>query len=122
MRTGTASYHEVFGQPFWEDLQAHPNVGESFDAFMGPAGHGSPDAHVLLDGDWSAIRTVVDVGGGTGGLLSGILRAHPGVTGTLVDLPATVARAPGILAAAGVADRVTLRAQSFFDPLPASRS
>lgn len=119
VRTGEASFHEAFGQPFWAFLESHPEVAASFDAFMGPAGHGAPDAGVLLDDDWSAIRTVVDVGGGTGALLSEILRAHPHLTGTLVDLPGTVRRAMDVLGAAGVADRVTLRAQSFFQPLPA---
>ena len=119
VRTGAASYAEVFGQSFWEDLQSHPDIGASFDAFLGPAGHGVPNANVLIDDDWAAIRTVVDVGGGTGALLSAVLHAHPSVTGILVDLPGTIARAPAILAAAGVADRVTLRSQSFFDPLPA---
>jgi len=118
VRTGEASFHEVFGQPFWADLESHPEVAASFDAFMGPAGHGPPNADVLLDDEWSAIRTVVDVGGGTGGQLSEVLRAHPHVEGTLIDLPGTIARAPEILAAAGVADRVTLQAQSFLEPLP----
>ena len=117
--TGEASFHEVFGQSFWADLESHPDVAASFDAFMGPEGHGTPKPSVLLDEDWSAIRTVVDVGGGTGALLSAILRAHPHVTGTLIDLPGTLSRAPQVLAGAGVADRVTLCAQSFFDPLPA---
>ena len=119
VRTGVASYADVFGRPFWADLESQPELGASFDAFMGPAGHGTPTANVLIDEDWSAVRTVVDVGGGTGALLSAVLRAHPAVTGTIVDLPATIARAPAVLAAAGVADRVTLCVQSFFDPLPA---
>ena len=41
------------------------------------------------------------------------------VRGTLVDRPATVARSRDMFQAAGVADRITLAAQSFFDPLPA---
>jgi hypothetical protein len=47
-----------------------------------------------------------------------VLRAHPGVRGTLVDQPATVARAERTFHEAGVADRASLVAQSFFDPLP----
>jgi SAM-dependent methyltransferase len=68
--------------------------------------------------DWDAVRTVVDVGGGTGALLAEVLRARPGVRGTLVDLPRTVARSAEMFAAAGVADRATAVGQSFFDPLP----
>jgi SAM-dependent methyltransferase len=119
VRTGAPAYHEVFGRPFWEDLDAHPDVAASFDALMGPAGHGTPDADVLVTGDWESVRTVVDVGGGTGALLAEVLRAHPAVRGILVDLPRTVARSAEVLQAAGVADRVTLAGQSFFDRLPA---
>ena len=42
---------------------------------------------VLLSDDWDDVRRVVDVGGGTGALLVGILQAHPAVHGTLVDQP-----------------------------------
>src|SRR5438128_2280456 len=43
VRTGAPAYDTIFGQPFWEDLQAHPDIRASFDALMGPAGHGIPD-------------------------------------------------------------------------------
>ena len=119
VRTSAPAYHEIFGRTFWEDLRAHPDLAASFDALMGPAGHGTPDPEVLIAGDWQSVRTVVDVGGGTGSLLAEILRAHPTVRGTLVDLPPTVARSAEIFQAAGVAERVTTAAQSFFDPLPA---
>ena len=118
VRTGAPAYHEAFGRPFWDDLQAHPDVAASFDALMGP-GHGTPDPEVLIDGDWTTVRSVVDVGGGTGSLLAEILRAHPTVRGTLVDLPSTVARSREVFEAAGVAGRATAVGQSFFDPLPA---
>jgi hypothetical protein len=118
VRTGRPAYHEVFGRPFWEDLQAHPDIGASFDALMGP-GHGTPDPDVLIAGDWDAVRSVVDVGGGTGALLAEILRARPTVRGILVDLPSTVARASETFQAAAVSERVTMAGQSFFDPLPA---
>lgn len=118
VRTGAPAYHEVFGRPFWEDLQAHPEISASFDALMGPAGHGTPDPDVLVSGGWERVRSVVDVGGGTGALLAEILRARPEVRGTLVDLPATVARSADHFRAAGVADRARARGQSFFDPLP----
>ncbi len=115
VRTGAPAYHEVFHRPFWEDLQAHPDLAASFDALMGPAGHGIPDPEVLVAGGWESVRTVVDVGGGTGSLLAEILRARPEVGGTLVDLPPTVARSVEIFQVAGVAERVTAEGQSFFD-------
>jgi hypothetical protein len=109
----------VFGRPFWEDLAAHPRIAAEFDALMGPAGHGIPDFDVELSGGWEAIRTVVDVGGGTGAMLASLLRRHPRARGILVDLPGTVARADEIFESFGVAGRVTVEGQSFFGPLPA---
>jgi 2,7-dihydroxy-5-methyl-1-naphthoate 7-O-methyltransferase len=119
VRTGEPAYEQVFGLPFWEDLEAHPEVAASFDELMGPAGHGSFDADFPLTGGWDAVRTVVDVGGGTGAMLAELLRSRPALRGTLVDLPGTVARAGPAFEEAGVADRVTLAGGSFFDPLPA---
>ena len=105
--------------PFWEDLEAHPDIAASFDALMGPPGHGTPDPEVLVTGGWEEVKTVVDVGGGTGALLAEILRTRPEIQGTLVDLPRTVARAGSLLQAACVSERVRMVGQSFFDPLPA---
>jgi SAM-dependent methyltransferase len=118
VRTGRPAYHEAFGRPFWDDLEAHPEIAKSFDELMGP-GHGTPDPEVLVNpSDWDRVATVVDVGGGTGALLAEILRTKPKVRGILVDLPRAVARSAEVFQAAGVEQRVTTSAQSFFDPLP----
>jgi hypothetical protein len=117
--TGRPAYHEQFGRSFWEDLAAHPDVAASFDEMMGPAGHGAPEADFELTTGWERVHSVVDVGGGTGTMLAALVRARPGVRGTLVDLPGTAARAAQTFAQAGVVDRVTAVGQSFFDPLPA---
>src|ERR1700745_3317817 len=113
------AYQQVFARPFWEDLAAHPAIGAEFDALMGPAGHGVPDFDIELSDGWDAVRTVVDVGGGTGAMLASLLRRHPQARGILVDLPGTVARAGELIESFGVAGRVTVEGQSFFDPLPA---
>lgn len=118
VRTGRPAYDTIFGRPFWQDLETHPEIAAEFDALMGP-GHGTPDPNVLPNGDWTSIRTVVDVGGGAGYLLAEILRAHPSVRGTLVDLPRAVAQSAAVFESAGVANRAMAVGQSFFDPLPA---
>jgi 2,7-dihydroxy-5-methyl-1-naphthoate 7-O-methyltransferase len=119
VKTGKPGYAELFGLPFWEDVAAHPEVAASFDALMGPAGHGAPDPQFELADGWGSVRSVVDVGGGTGAMLAALLRARPELHGTLVDLPGTVARAGETFRSAGVTDRVTTVGRSFFDALPA---
>lgn len=119
VRIGAPAYHEIFGLPFWEDLDAHPEIAASFDALIGPVGHGVPSPDFQITGGWESVRTVVDVGGGTGAMLAELLRARPHIHGTLIDLPRTVARSGETFRSAGVTDRVTTVGQSFFDQLPA---
>ncbi len=116
VRTGSSGYSEVFGVPFWEDLAAHPSLAASFDALMGHKGYSVPRPDIPMSAGWPAVRTVVDIGGGTGSMLASLLAAHPSLHGILVDQPATVARASF---PADVRGRVELSGQSFFDPLPA---
>jgi len=118
VRTGASAYHERFGLPFWEDLDAHPAIAADFDALIGPAGHGTPDPDFEITVGWETIRTVVDVGGGTGAMLAEILRNRPSIHGILVDLPRTIARSSETFAKAGVTHRAKLVGQSFFKPLP----
>jgi hypothetical protein len=118
VQTGESAYQGRFGLPFWEDLAEHPRLAADFDALMGPVGHGVPDYDIELTAGWEQVHTVVDVGGGTGALLASLLRRHPQAQGILVDLPGPVARSAEIMGEAGVAGRVTIQAQSFFDPLP----
>jgi SAM-dependent methyltransferase len=118
VRTGNPAYQEVFGLPFWEDLEAHPSIAASFDSMIGPAGHGIFNGKFEVTGGWESVRTVVDVGGGTGAMLAEILRLRSHVHGTLVDLPRTVERSAATFRAAGVESRATAVGQSFFDPLP----
>ena len=119
VRTGSPGYADVFGRPFWEDLDANPEGrGELRRADGARPGTGIPDPEVLVSGDWSGVQHVVDVGGGTGTLLAEILKSRPWLRGTLVDLPRAVAGSAEVFSKAGVADRVTAVAQNFFEPLP----
>ncbi|NJP98082.1 methyltransferase [Nonomuraea sp. FMUSA5-5] len=117
VRTGKPAWEAVFGAPYWDYLAAEPQVSASFDAMMASGDDYVADAAEAYD--WSGVRHVVDVGGGTGVLLSEILRAHPGLRATLVDLPDTVERGRRYLAGRGLDGRCAFAGQSFFEPLPA---
>lgn len=118
VRTGEAAYPRQFGRPFWEDLSADAELAASFDALMGSR-LGADLEPVAAGYPWGELGHVVDVGGGNGTLLVAILRAHPGLRGTVLDLDGPAARAEEAFASAGLAGRASAKAGSFFDPLPA---
>jgi hypothetical protein len=114
LRTGVPAYQLVHGRGFWDDLAADPARGAGFDAFMGARDQSAFAAAY----DWGTVRHVVDVGGGTGARLIALLRAHPSLRGTLVELPGPAERAVSRFAEAALSERVVVVARSFFEPLP----
>ena len=61
----------------------------------------------------------MDVGGGRGATLAGILAACPGIRGILFDQAHVVAGAEDLLHAVGVSDRCAVVAGDFFRSVPA---
>jgi hypothetical protein len=115
VRTGAPAWEQVFGQPFWAYLDANPAIGASFDATMAVDAGNAP----VADGyDWTTVRHIADIGGGTGTLIAEVLRHNPWLRGTLVDLPETAARARHYLAGLRLDGRCEVVGQSFFEPLP----
>ncbi|NUW34470.1 methyltransferase domain-containing protein [Nonomuraea sp. SMC257] len=117
VRTGRPTYADVYGRPFYDDLAAEPRLRESFESLM------ACDQHVAYDAptaayDWSGVRHVCDVGGGTGGFVAAVARAAPHVTATILELPGTAQVARDHLAAEGLADRCDVIEGDFFAPLP----
>jgi hypothetical protein len=114
VRTGRPAFTDRFGQPFFEYLSGNPRLAASFNAAMSATPEPPPpDAHFFDGAD-----TIVDVGGGDGGLLAEVLSRRAGLNGVLVELPEAAARARRRLAEAGVLDRVQIMAGSFFDHVP----
>jgi hypothetical protein len=117
VRTGEPAFPAQFGRSFWDDLAAEPTRSASFDAQMGTdAAVWAPD--IVAAYDWGSLGHLVDVGGGNGTLLAALLHRHPGLRGTVLDLPGAAEAARTALTAAGLADRSDAMAGSFFDPLP----
>jgi len=117
VRTGEAAFPVRYGRPFWEDLAADPARSASFDSLLG-ADVAARAPGVVSGYDWGSLGHLVDVGGGNGSLLIALLKAYPGLRGTVFDLPDTAKTAREALMAAGLADRGDVVAGSFFDPLP----
>lgn len=81
------------GAPFFDWMTERPARHATFDAAMAAGGrmHGLLLARTL---DWDSDRSVCDVGGGDGALLSVLLAHQPHLEGVLFDLPEVVGRAP----------------------------
>ncbi|MGH3596065.1 MAG: methyltransferase, partial [Mycobacterium sp.] len=117
IRTGTAVVRALRGKESFDYFAEHPELAELFDQTMTSISE-LTTAPVVAGYDFSAYRTIVDVGGGHGPLLAAILAAAPASRGVLYDLPRVVASAPNLLRECHVADRVRIAEGSFFDSVP----
>jgi hypothetical protein len=92
----SSAFEAVFGTDLYTYLRQHPADSAEFqDALTSISAH---EAKALLNAcDFSAYRTVIDVGGGQGFLLASILRTHPTIRGVLFDLPEVVPNASALI-------------------------
>ena len=118
VKSGRSGVYEAFGENLFEYAARDPAAAAAFNRFMADQ-TASSVAALLAAYDFSGIRELVDVGGGRGALVTGVLAAHPAMQGILFDVPAVVATAPATLASLGVADRCRIVGGSFFDGVPA---
>lgn len=117
VQAGGGGAERALGMGLFDFYAAHPEESEIHDQAMRGIS-AAQVAAVLSAMDFSQAGTVVDVGGGTGELLAGILAANPRLRGVLFDLPHVVAHAPRVLSDSGVTDRVQVMGGSFFDSVP----
>jgi hypothetical protein len=118
VRTGEPAFRRVFQTDSFGYFETHPDEAAVFDEAMG-AFTAMISTAVAGAYDFSAMRSVVDVGGGEGALLVGILRAHAGLRGTVFDLPRLADRARRSISRAGLDGRYDFAAGDFFEALPA---
>lgn len=102
----------------WQRLEVDEEAGAAFDKGMGAW----TEIHlpeVLRTFDFGPVRTLVDVGGGRGVLMAGILKANPHLRGTVYDRPQVAARTRRYLEEQGVADRAEAIGGNFLESVPA---
>ena len=112
--TGKDAFHQVYRQSYFEHTAQHPEDAKSFNAWMTRSSQMQIPA-ILASYDFSGCRKIIDVGGGQGALLAGILSANPGTTGVLYDVAPVIGSAQGI---SGVRDRCEAVAGDFFESVP----
>jgi hypothetical protein len=114
--TGQPAFDRVHGATLWEHLAAHPDDAAIFNTAMTSLSSVEL-SHILAAYDFSHFERIVDVGGGHGLLLHGILSACPRVHGVLVDQPSVVAGATALRTGA-IAARCEVVGIDFFESVP----
>lgn len=116
VRTGRTAFDDIFGAPFFSHLQTDPALATLFNT--GAAGFSRlwTDS-VATSYEFPAGAEVVDVGGGTGGLLRAVLAANPDITGTLYDQESVLPE--HVLDSPETAGRWSTESGDFFESVPA---
>jgi O-methyltransferase domain/Dimerisation domain len=97
VRTGECAFDHVHGRNAYVYLSEQPELSVLFNHAMSQESRISA-AQVAAGIDFADVKTVVDIGGGDGTLLTAILTAHPHLNGVVFDSASGVAEAPGVLA------------------------
>jgi ubiquinone/menaquinone biosynthesis C-methylase UbiE len=118
IKTGQTPFSRLFGSSWFDYyVQGGTEKAEIFNAAM--AGWTSQiGAAVARACDFSPFRTVVDVGGGHGILLTCILEAFPSLRGVVADTETVVHGARRRIEAAGLSQRCSAVAVDFFKSIP----
>ncbi|WP_348245003.1 methyltransferase [Leptolyngbya sp. DQ-M1] len=110
LKTGEVAFDAAAGMPVWDYYAQHPEAGKVFSQSMTSMGTAIAEA-VAASYDFSEFRTIVDVGGAQGSLISAILRSHPHLKGILFDLSE-------IIATVSVDENIQPVAGNFFESVP----
>jgi hypothetical protein len=117
VKTGETAFDHANGQPIFEFYAANPGSGAVFHDAM--TGHSEMMQEAMVGAcDFSSASTVVDVGGGNGGLLLAILKANEELRGIVFDQPDTVAATRRQIDEHGLAARCEALGGDFFQSVP----
>ena len=110
--TGAPAFDEVFGMSAWDHRRQRTDLNAAFNAMGDRAARTLPA--LTAAHDFSVCGLIVDVGGGQGQLLAGLLAAYPKARGLLFDQPHVIADAEHVRRD----PRCETGAGSFFDAVP----
>ncbi|MFJ5271769.1 methyltransferase [Streptomyces sp. NPDC088358] len=119
VRSGRNVFEDVYEREFFEYLNEEaPESAYVFNRAMTTSSEQSArDVANLLDLD--GVSSVADIGGGQGQVVASLLEKHPGMHGTLLDLPGVVENADARLRDGGsLADRVRVVAGDCREDIP----
>ncbi|MDM4722816.1 methyltransferase [Micromonospora sp. WMMA1363] len=91
VRAGTTVFNGIFGGPLFDVLARDPSRADIFNTAIADLSVTEQDP-IAASYDFPDTGTVVDVGGGPGGLLHAILLRNPGLRGVLFEQESVLAK------------------------------
>ena len=114
VQNGGGGWVKALGSPPFEYLRDHPEEGKIFDRMMTDI-HGGETQPMVENYDFSVFKTVIDIGGGNGDVISAVLNKNPETKGVLFDLPEVIQRSTENILASGLKARCKLASGNFFE-------
>jgi O-methyltransferase domain len=118
IQAGTNAFESVVGMNVYRYLQQHPTGGTVLQQAMSDLS--TQEGLAIREAyDFTSCQTLVDVGGGRGGLLATLLQAFPALRGILFDVPSVVESAQAVLHTDALQGRCQLVGGDFLVAVPA---
>ncbi len=117
VQTGKPAFDDLYGMTQWQYMKQHPETYDLFHYAM--TSFSAAEINAILSAyDFSDVRTLVDIAGGQGKLLSAIVNAYPQLHGILFDLYEVTQEAKERFKAEGLENRCSTISGDMFVALP----
>jgi len=117
VKTGNTAFEKAYGMEISDWLARTPQAARIFNEANAIKAAGSHN--VIVDVyDFSGIRTLTDVGGGTGALITEILNSNLLMKGFVADISSVIQEAKKTFQAHGIEDRCQAIECDFFKKIP----
>jgi len=117
IKTGENAFKKISGMDLFEFLESNPEKNEEYNKAMTNSSIMLGYA-ILSEYNFKNAKTIVDIGGGHGVLLSLILYKHKHLKGILFDLPHVVNNEQETFIKYGVESRAQRISGNFFESIP----
>jgi hypothetical protein len=117
VKTGEIAFDHLYGMNIWEYFAKNPDDGAIFNNSMSGVTAVANET-ITASYDFSGFRQLVDVGGGHGGLATGILKKNPNLKAVVFDAPEVINGTREKITAAGLSDRCEALSGDFFESVP----
>lgn len=118
LKNGEVPFEKAHGMPAFQWLSGHPVELEVFNRATA-VNSGSDHKNIIDHYDFTRIKTVADIGGGQGVLMSALLNAFPRLSGCIAEIPGTLKKAEALFEGYGLSHRCHFEECDFFKKVPA---